>query len=432
MKIKSRFLVALAALSLIGGAALSQSISVPQVSSINPGDLFQDIVNGQPQPGNVYASASVLAAYTRAQGGGSWEQNLIDNSDFSVDQVNAGASMTVGTSLGRAVDRWYSIYTVSSSGGTAPATIQGAVSSGLTLTTDELKLTTSGTATTSSTAGMITRIQQTVEASDMEDLQWGQTPVTGQQQPTPVTVSLWLKSSIASANIGVSLKGASSVQSYVNDCVLSATASTWTLCSFTVPAPTTGTWSTAIGAAGPVLDIAAQCGSTFQTASPNSWQTGTYYCTAAQTQQLGTASATLEIAAVKMQRGLYATQYGAPAYAVEFPKLRRYYASTFPVGTAPASSAGVGGALEFFAPSTVGGTIYWRFPSSMYASPTVTAYNPSASGSGCRDITNTGNTLTGSVDPDSAKSVDGVLIYCSGTTTAADHVVVHLTADAGI
>lgn len=423
---------------LVGGAAgaLAQqtTITLPYVPSVQATDAFQDLQNGQIHQGNTYATAAQLAAYVRGIGSGSYVDNLIENSDFSVDQVNAGASVNVATSLGRCIDRWYAIYTVSSSGGAAPTCRQVALSTGLTQTTDELKITGNSSATTSATAGMITYVQQTVEASDMEDLQWGQTAVLGQQQPAAVTVSLWLKSSIASANIGVAIKGASTVQSYVTNCPLSSTAATWTQCVFTVPAPTTGTWTTAIGSAGPVLTFAAQCGTTFQTTA-GSWQTGgPFYCTSAQTQQLAVASSTLEIAAVKMQRGTSATAYGVAPYSIELNKLRRYYVSTFPTGTAVAQSAGLAGALESISATATANTLglYWRFPVQMYAAPTVTAYNPAAANTNCRDITTTATALTSSVDPDSVKSGDGVFVACVGTPAAADHYGIHLSADAGL
>lgn len=47
---------------LLSGAVLSQSISVPQVSVINPTDLFQIIPKGQPVAGNVYATPAQITA----------------------------------------------------------------------------------------------------------------------------------------------------------------------------------------------------------------------------------------------------------------------------------------------------------------------------------------------------------------------------------
>ena len=43
------------------GFAVAQGVSVPKVANVGANDLFQDIVNGQPQAGNVYASAGQIS-----------------------------------------------------------------------------------------------------------------------------------------------------------------------------------------------------------------------------------------------------------------------------------------------------------------------------------------------------------------------------------
>jgi hypothetical protein len=59
---------------LLSGAVLSQSISVPQVSVINPTDLFQIIPKGMPVAGNVYATPAQITSqfgyYKSAPGSG--------------------------------------------------------------------------------------------------------------------------------------------------------------------------------------------------------------------------------------------------------------------------------------------------------------------------------------------------------------------------
>ena len=107
MKTKFRVLAAAAALGLIGGVALSQSISVPQVTSINPTDLFQDVVNGVPQPGNVYAPASLLAS-TIGPGGPSRGNAIIggDGTTNLWQRGTAGTSTTSATVAWNSADRW--------------------------------------------------------------------------------------------------------------------------------------------------------------------------------------------------------------------------------------------------------------------------------------------------------------------------------------
>lgn len=344
--------------------------------------------------------------------------NILENGDFLIDQEYAGASETVQTTLTRAIDRWFSIYTVSSSGGSAPSTQQVALSTGLTITGKELKLTNSSSGATGITAGMITRVQQSVEGSDIEDLNWNAT--TG---GVPVTASGWIKSSIASADIGIALVGGSTY-SYVHDCVASSTASTWTYCSFAVPAPGEGTWTISTGSSGLVFDIAFQCGSTFQTTA-NAWASGTYYCSPNQTQALGTNSSTIELAGWKLERGSTPTVFTSTPLATNLNILRRYYQSSFPLGTAPAQNLDsyVGNLCVQTASSTAGTAGgYVQFNPPMYASPTVTTYSPQAATANWYDETGS-SAVAVNVDPATAKGTTGVQISTQTTSLTAAHTL---------
>ena len=62
MKTRTAALAASALLLAVGlGLALAQGVVVPKVVAVGPNDLFQDIVNGQPQAGNFYASAGQIS-----------------------------------------------------------------------------------------------------------------------------------------------------------------------------------------------------------------------------------------------------------------------------------------------------------------------------------------------------------------------------------
>jgi hypothetical protein len=101
MKLRAIFGLAIAALF---GIAVAQA-APPQVTQINPGDLFQDVVNGSPQAGNVYASALQLAGYGNALPslgnaliGGDAVTNLWQ-------RATTGASVTTTLTYG-GPDRW--------------------------------------------------------------------------------------------------------------------------------------------------------------------------------------------------------------------------------------------------------------------------------------------------------------------------------------
>jgi hypothetical protein len=94
-------------LALAGAAIFAAAQTVaPQVSTINPGDLFQDVVNGQPQAGNQYAPASLFSA-TFGNGSPSRGNALIggDATTNLWQRSTAGTTETTTVAYGSA-DRW--------------------------------------------------------------------------------------------------------------------------------------------------------------------------------------------------------------------------------------------------------------------------------------------------------------------------------------
>lgn len=60
-KLRTLAFAAVALLGLGGSAALAQTIVMPQVTSVGPTDLFQDVVRGVPSAQNQYATAAQIA-----------------------------------------------------------------------------------------------------------------------------------------------------------------------------------------------------------------------------------------------------------------------------------------------------------------------------------------------------------------------------------
>ena len=104
----NRFKTLLLAASLIGaaGIALAQ-YTVPQVQSIGPNDLFQDVVGGIPQANSYYASAALLQGTFGGFGdnfliGGDTAANLWQRSVGGTAAVTGGTGATVVYTA----DRW--------------------------------------------------------------------------------------------------------------------------------------------------------------------------------------------------------------------------------------------------------------------------------------------------------------------------------------
>ena len=106
MKLHALILGAAAALG-IAGAVWSQAISIPQVTSIGPNDLFQDIPNGSPVVGNQYASAALLGNYSATLPGNNADNVLIggDAGTNLWQRGTTGASLTTTVSYS-GPDRW--------------------------------------------------------------------------------------------------------------------------------------------------------------------------------------------------------------------------------------------------------------------------------------------------------------------------------------
>lgn len=104
---KRNSLLALAGALLFAGAAISQVVVVPQVTSIGSADLFQDVVNGVPQSPSYYAPASLLGNYSATLNGNNPENALIggDATTNLFQRGTTGASVTTTTTYG-GPDRW--------------------------------------------------------------------------------------------------------------------------------------------------------------------------------------------------------------------------------------------------------------------------------------------------------------------------------------
>jgi hypothetical protein len=352
--------------------------------------------------------------------------NRVQNGDMLISQRFEAGSHTVATADNKAVlDRWIWQFVTSTSSAADPAVKQQAASSGITGFTKSMLWTNSGTPSTTTPAALQLTARQAIEAPDVQDL------ALGTASASIITVSLWLKCSVANASIGVALTNAALNRSYPHICALT-TAATWTYFQFSLTGDITGTWASTIGTVGINLRIALAGGATFQ-GTADTWQAGNLWTTSAQTQLTDTASSTLEITGVKLEKGAVATAFVPDPTEIAFSKAQRYYRKSFPTGTAPAQSAGVAGALVVNNPIALGQPgLYVAFDPPMYASPTIVTYNPSAGNANWRDVTAAGDIVV-SVDPATALSTTGVNIATGGTVTnIADTLAIHYSADAGI
>lgn len=349
-------------------------------------------------------------------------ENLITNGGFALDQQYEGTGPTPSSSTAvRVVDRFYSQWVVSTSGAGNPTISQAAIASGNTVTPKELKISANSTPGTTTPAAYNFITYQSIEGNNVADLQMGTANAES------FTISVWLKSSISSGTYDVFVQNGAANRSYSHDCVTSTT--TWTLCTFTVPGDITGTWNRTRDSIGMVVGVTAACGSTFQEAA-NTWAGTTSNCTAAQTALTNTASATLEMAALKVERGSVATPYVDQPAARLLADASRFYFKTFTQGTAPATNAGTGKgeACTQTVIATSEPSITLSYPEMYNATLTTTLYNPGAANANFRDETGSADVTAGTA----GANVTSVYLP-TGTTVAtiAHKVCVQATVDAG-
>jgi hypothetical protein len=239
-------------------------------------------------------------------------KNRIINGGMTIDQRNAGASVTINSIINTySIDRWYGygqptdgVYTLQQDAGavTPPAGF-----------TDYLGATVT-TADASIGATQVYRITQAIEGFNTADLGWGTA------NAKTITLSFWVRSSLT-GTFGGSLGNSAFNRAYPFSYTISA-ANTWEQKSVTIAGDTTGTWLTTNGA-GINVSFVMGMGSTF-VGTPNAWNAGTFFAPTGGTNVISTNGATLYITGVQLEAGSTATSFDYRDYGRELAMCQRY------------------------------------------------------------------------------------------------------------
>ena len=244
-------------------------------------------------------------------------KNRIINGAMVIDQRNAGASVTIPSTLGQyTVDRWWvqsvgaSKFTVQQTPSATETGFATRVGAGFT----NYLAVTSLAATSAGSTDYYGLFQQ-IEGFNTADLAWGTA------NAKTITLSFLAYSSLTGTFSG-SLRNSANNRSYPFSYSI-PTANTWTTISITIAGDTSGTWltnnSTGIGL---VFDIGA--GSTYRSTA-NSWQAGNYYGVTSAVSVLGTNGATFYITGVQLEKGSTATSFDYRPYGTELALCQRYF-----------------------------------------------------------------------------------------------------------
>jgi hypothetical protein len=268
----------------------------------------------------VDASGGVLAPIS------SVHRNRIINGSCTIDQRNAGASVTASTTaaLVYTLDRFYyfasaaSKFTVQQNAGaiTPPAGF-----------TNYLGVTSSSAYTAGAAESF--SIGQPIEGFNIADFGWGTA------NAKTVTLSFWVRSSLV-GTFGGSLRNSAVNRSYPFTYTISA-ANTWEQKSVTIAGDTSGTWLTNNGA-GIYLAFSLGSGSTVS-GTAGAWAAGNFVSATGATSVVGTNGATLYITGVQLEVGTQATSFEYRQYQQELALCQRYY---YKISGGAASRFGVG------------------------------------------------------------------------------------------
>ena len=234
-------------------------------------------------------------------------KNRIINGAMTIDQRNAGASITATTGTIYGVDRFFVQGSVTSKftaqqSTTAPA---GFINSWLL---------TSSAATTPSSSDYY-YFAQSIEGLNCTDLAWGTANAKA------ITISFWVRSSLTGTFSGAVLNSASD-RSYAFTFTINS-ANTFEYKTVTIAGDTSGTWLTTNGI-GLVVRFALGAGSSFLQ-SAGSWGTGNVVGATGTTQWISTSGATFYITGVQLEVGSTATSFDYRPYGTELLLCQRYY-----------------------------------------------------------------------------------------------------------
>ena len=357
-----------------------------------------------------------------------WSQRLcsyssIGNSNFECDQRTAGVgiNLATGTISSFAQDRWV-VNKAGTMAGTAQpvdTTLPGGVIPGFNFRISRALLRTIiSTQQASLGTGDYWHITQTVEGPNHREL-----------QNDVHSISLLVRSSVASLKFGVTLRDSAPTKSLSKLCTTSGTANTWTLIQLpNLPVWPAGNFSVTPGAIGYTLSIVLAAGTTLTAPANDTWQSGNYLGALGQDNYFSKpTSSTFEICAVQHEPGSCTTLMDLP-FSSNLDQCLRYYQKTYGYAVAPgtvSNTPGLRGFVTLAAAATAYGTA--SFHKTMAKVPTVTLYNYNTGASGSV-IDGAGANHASAVASNVGDSGFSGISYTTATSGAMQ-VFAHFTAD---
>jgi hypothetical protein len=304
-------------------------------------------------------------------------RNRIINGDMRIDQRNAGASVTVGTS-GLVLDRWR--HNISQSNKFSVQQNAGSVTPPAGFT-NYLGIT--SLSAYSVTGNEFFSTEQIIEGFNVADLDWGTA------NAKPATLSFWVRSSLT-GTFGGSIATTKTAVWVMPFTYSIASANTWTYVTINIPAATSTGGTNNDNTDGVYVRFGLGAAGTSAGGTAGTWTSaGNFLQPAGTVSVVGTNGATFYITGVQLEAGSVATPFERRSYGQELALCQRYYQKSFPDGTAPAQNIGGTGAVYCQAHAANSpASVQVVFPVQMRTTPsTFTTYNTSAANANWRNLT---------------------------------------------
>lgn len=303
------------------------------------------------------------SGYSLGAGNASSFKNRVINGGMTIDQRNAGSSITPSATSTSTyfLDRW-NFYN------TAASKLTYQQSNSVYPSGFAYSMAISVASAYSPTGGDAFSIEQPIEAFNTSDFNFGTASAIS------ITVSFWVRSSLTGTFSG-SVKSASAGRSYPFTYTIDS-ANTWEKKSVTIPGDTSGTWVSGTNGVGIRLVFDMGCSANRGTA--NSWQSSNINGVTGTVQLVANAGANWYITGVQLEVGTVATSFDFRSFGTELALCQRYFTKTYDINVVPAFAGNYSGAMRTTAINT---TTYmsfgsWSFPASMRSTPTIVTYNP--------------------------------------------------------
>ena len=264
------------------------------------------------------------------------------------------------------------------------------------------------TSAAGSTANSST-FDQFIEGQNIAHLNWGSSDAKA------VTLSFWVKCSVANIVLGGCLRNSAFNMTYPFTYTTNGTANTWTKYTITIDGPTSGTWLTTNGNG---IALSFNLGSaSARLATASTWANSIARGPTGASSLTTVVNSTFFVTGVQLEAGDVATDFEHRSYGDELARCQRYFQT---LGGSPNRC--------LFAPSTGnGGTVVTAF----YKAPVTFRAVPTYSYSALGDLeiydfaaetsrgSPTGSSLVGSISNKDWIYIDNNV---SGTTAGAGHM----------